>query len=62
MIRTSGISVMHTLIYITIYFRIVVKYSYFMLTAIVFESHKSNETSKERPELFFFIKILQASV
>ena len=39
----------------TIHFRIVVKYSYFMLTAIVFESHKSNETSKERPELFFFM-------
>jgi len=49
----TGISVMHTIMYITVHFHIVVSCSYFMLTAIVFEIHKINQTSKERSELCF---------
>ena len=49
----TGISVMHTIMYITVHFHIVVNCSYFMLTAIVFEIHKFNQTSKERSELCF---------
>ena len=63
MTRTfCGISVMHTIMYITIHFHMSVKCSYFVLIAIVFEIINLIKLQKRDQNIVFFNKSLQANV